>query len=52
MGEPPLSGAVQLITTLSGCQVVVGAAGCAGTYAVKMLTRFGHTAVAIGILSL
>ena len=40
IGEPPLSGATQLIMTLSGYQVVVGAAGCAGTYAVKMLTKF------------
>jgi len=40
MGEPPLFGAVQLITMLSGYQVDVGAAGYSGTYAVKMLTTF------------
>jgi len=39
-GEPPSSGATQLITTSSGTQVVIGASGCAGTYAVRIETVF------------
>jgi hypothetical protein len=31
IGEPPASGAVQLTTTSSGVQVVVGATGVAGS---------------------
>ena len=37
MGEPLLSGIVQVITTSSGDHVVTGAEGCAGTDAVSTL---------------
>jgi len=40
IGEPPLSGALQVIMTLSGLHVVIGADGCAGTWAERMLTTF------------
>jgi hypothetical protein len=40
IGEPPLFGATQLIITSSGLQIVVGAFGCAGTCAVRMIAIF------------
>jgi len=40
IGEPPLSGALQVTITLSGLHIVVGADGCAGTWAERMLTTF------------
>jgi hypothetical protein len=38
IGEPPLSGADQVIMTSSGLHVVRGADGCVGTYAVRIDT--------------
>lgn len=35
MGEPPVNGRLQLITTLFPLIVVVGAAGVSGSYAVR-----------------
>jgi hypothetical protein len=42
IGEPPLSGAFQVTMTLSGLHVVVGANGCAGTWAARILTTLEY----------
>jgi len=42
IGEPPLSGSLQVTMTLSGLHVVVGVDGCAGTWAARMLTTFEY----------
>ena len=40
IGEPPESGIVQLIITLSGIQIVVGGYGWSGIYAARIETVF------------